>query len=60
MEIYMFEVKHYENLTRSEFKGLFVCSDGVEPDLELLPISLDRSKNLEYCNWFIDNTKRVI
>ena len=52
MEIYMFEVKHYENLTRSEFKGLFVCSDGVE-------LSLDRSKNLEYCNWFIDNTKRI-
>lgn len=52
MEIYMFEVKHYENLTHSEFKGLFACIDGLE-------LAVDKSRNLEYCNLFIDNTKRI-
>lgn len=52
MEIYMFKVEDFENLSRTEYKGFFVCSDHID-------FAVGRFKNLEYCNWFIDNTKRI-
>lgn len=47
MIIYTFELS-----PKTTYKALELFNDG-------MGLALDMSSNLEYCQWFIDNTKRI-
>jgi hypothetical protein len=45
-------ISHSDGLTLSYYKAVNVERDGIY-------LSLNKNKNLEYCQWFIDKTKRI-
>ena len=52
MTISILIIKQSDGTTSSYYKALDMERGGIY-------ICLNKSRNLEYCNWFIDNTKRV-
>lgn len=54
MTISMLDIKHSEGLTQSVYNSIDVEYEGIE-----LGVEYYKHLNGKYCQWFINNTKRI-